>query len=148
MKLTCIPVLAAVFLFAACGKEDHKHAPGDAHNQPESADKHEGHGALTKLGTIQLGDIAVEVAQEGKFEAGKELGVEVTFPKGKPMPQTLRAWVGIESAAGSMKAKLTKEEESVMHGHLEVPSPLPAGSKIWIEAEGAGGTTKASISPR
>lgn len=148
MKLTCIPTLAALFLFAACGKkEEHAHTPGDGHNHPKGAESHGGHGSLTKLGTLQLGGTTVEVAQEGKLEAGKELGVDLTFPKGVPVP-TVRAWVGIESAAGSMKGKLTKEGDSGLHGHLDVPSPLPAGAKLWLETDSAGGTVKASIAPQ
>jgi hypothetical protein len=47
-----------------------------------------------------------------------------------------------------LKAKLAKEGEDGMHGHLEVPKPLPDGSKLWFEADGAAGTSKASIAFR
>ena len=147
MKFTCIPALAALF-FAACGKEEHAHSPGDGHDHAKAGESHGGHGSMTKLGNIQLGDLVVSVAQEGKLEAGKELGLDLTFLPGKPMPQSVRAWVGVESAAGSVKAKLTKEGESGMHQHVEVPSPLPAGSAIWIEADIAGKAVKASVAPR
>ncbi|MFY9344480.1 MAG: hypothetical protein WAT39_18445 [Planctomycetota bacterium] len=151
MKAKLLPVLAASFLFAACGKETHVHTPGDGpgkeagHTDDHAAD---GHGAMVKLGSIQLGGVAVDVSQEGTVEAGKEVGVELSFAKGKPVPGTVRAWVGVESAAGSMKGKLGKEGDSGMHGHLEVPKPLPAGSKLWLEIEGTAGTTKGSIAFR
>lgn len=151
MKTQCLSVLVASFLFAACGKEAHVHMPGDGHGKEAGhTDDHAagGHGAMASLGSIQLGSVAVEVSQEGAVEAGKEVGVDLSFAKGKPVPSTVRAWVGVESAAGSLKAKLAKEGEDGMHGHLEVPKPLPDGSKLWFEADGAAGTSKASIAFR
>jgi|JRYL01.1.fsa_nt_gb hypothetical protein len=151
MKTQCLSVLVASFLFAACGKEAHVHTPGDGHGKETGhTDDHAagGHGAMASLGSIQLGSVAVEVSQEGTVEAGKEVGVDLSFAKGKPVPSTVRAWVGVESAAGSLKAKLAKEGEDGMHGHLEVPKPLPDGSKLWFEADGAAGTSKASIAFR
>lgn len=150
MKTKLLTVLVVSSLFAACGKEAHVHTPGDGHGKEAGhTDDHAvgGHGALVKLGSIQLGGVAVEVSQEGAVEAGKEVGVDLSFATGKPAPGTLRAWVGVESAAGSLKAKLDKEGDG-MHGHLEVPKPLPEGSKLWFEADGAAGTSKASIAFR
>jgi hypothetical protein len=149
MKMKLLSVLAASFLFPACGKEEHVHTPGDGHGKEAGkADDHGGggHGAMVSLGSIQLGGVAVEVEQEGTMEPGKELGVEITFAKDKPIGGTVRAWVGVESAAGSMKGKLTKEG-TALHGHLEVPKPLPEGSKFWFEVEGAT-ASKASIAFR
>lgn len=147
MKTKFLSLLAASFLFAACGKEEHVHTPGDGHGKEAGhVDDHGGggHGAMVSLGSIQLGGVAVEVEQEGSMEPGKELGVEITFAKDKPIGGTVRAWVGVESAAGSMKGKLMKEGDTALHGHLEVPKPLPEGSKIWFEVEGAS-ASKASI---
>ncbi len=149
MKTKFLSLLAASFLFAACGKEEHVHTPGDGHGKEAGhVDDHGGggHGAMVSLGSIQLGGVAVEVEQEGAVEAGKEVGVEISFAKDKPLIGTVRAWVGIESAAGSMKAKLGSGDH--MHGHLDVPKPLPEGSKFWFEVEGAAGTSKASIAFR
>jgi len=146
MKTKLIPVLVASFLFAACGKEAHVHTPGDGHGKEAGhTDDHAagGHGSMVSLGSIQPGGVAVEVSQEGNVEAGKEVGVDLSFAKGKAVPGTVRAWVGVESAAGSLKAKLDGG-----HGHLEVPKPLPEGSKFWFEADGAAGTSKVSIAFR
>lgn len=149
MNMKFVPFVLASFLFAACGKEDaHVHKPGDGHDKAAGQnDAHGagGHGALVSLGSIQLGGTTVAVSQEGAVEAGKEVGVDLEFAEGKAVPGTVRAWVGVESAEGSMKAKLGKEGDHGMHGHLEVPKPLPAGSKLWFEAEGASGAAKASI---
>lgn len=145
MKPKLFPVLILSVLFAACGKETHVHTPGDGHGtEAGHTDDHGGgHGSMVSLGSIQLGGVAVEVKQEGTVEAGKEVGVDLSFAKGAAVPGTVRAWVGVESAAGSLKAKL-----SGMHGHLEVPKPLPEGSKFWFEADGTAGTSKASIAFR
>ena len=148
MKPKLFPGLALSVLFAACGKAAHVHTPGDGHGKEAGhSDDHgtAGHGALVDLGTTQLDGIAVGVAQEGTIESGKEVGVALAFPKGKPVSGTVRAWVGVESAAGSVKVKLGKEGDSTMHNHLEVPNPLPEGSRFWFEFEGATGTSKSSI---
>jgi len=50
----------------------------------------------------------------------------------------VRAWIGVESGQGSMKGRLTKETERIVHGHIEVPDPIPASSKCWIEIEANG----------
>lgn len=148
MKTKFLSLLAASFLFAACGKEEHVPTSGDGHAKDagQAEGNGGGHGAMVSLGSIQLGGVAVEVEQEGTVEAGKEVGVELAFAKDKPAPGTVRAWVGVESAAGSMKSKLGSGDH--MHGHLEVPSPLPEGSKFWFEVEGAAGVSKASIAFR
>jgi hypothetical protein len=96
MKTKFLSLLAASFLFAACGKEEHVHTPGDGHGKEAGhTDDHGGggHGAMVSLGSIQLGGVAVEVEQEGAMEAGKELGVEISFAKDKPLVGTVRAWV-------------------------------------------------------
>ncbi|MBZ0154027.1 MAG: hypothetical protein K8J09_21085 [Planctomycetes bacterium] len=147
MKTKFLSLLAASFLFAACGKDEHVHTPGDGHGKEAGhTDDHGGggHGAMVSLGSIQLDGVAVEVEQEGAVEAGKEVGVEISFAKDKPLVETVRAWVGVESAAGSMKGKLMKEGDTALHGHLEVPKPLPEGSRIWFEVDGAS-AGKASI---
>ena len=88
MKTKFLSLLAASFLFAACGKEEHVHTPGDGHSKEAGhVDDHGGggHGAMVSLGSIQLGGVAVEVEQEGAMEPGKELGVEISFAKDKPI---------------------------------------------------------------
>jgi hypothetical protein len=150
MKPIVFLSFVSVLALAACGNEK---SPGPAAGGGQPAptatgkDPHagEGHGAMTSLGSLKLGDLTVQVAVEGAVEAGKTPGVDVTFEKGKPMPGTVRAWFGVESAAGSVKAKLGKEGELVMHEHVEVPKPIPEGSKLWIEAELATGTVRGSV---
>lgn len=146
MKTKLLPFLVLSVLFAACGKEAHVHTPGDGHGKEAGHTDDNGgagHESMVSLGSIQLGGVAVEIKQEGTVDAGKEVGVDLSFPKGAAVPGTVRAWIGIESAAGSLKAKL-----SGTHGHLEVPKPLPEGSKFWFEVDGDAGTSRASIAFR
>ena len=83
--------------------------------------------------------------QEGDVTAGKEAFFDVVFAAGKPVPSTVRAWIGAESGEGSVKAKLGKEGDRALHGHVEVPSPIPGGSKLWIEIEEGGKPARASL---
>lgn len=148
MKLRHVSLVLSAFWFVACSKEPHVHTPGDGHGATTGTvkDDHagDGHGALTPLGTIKLGDLVVQVAQEGAATPGHEVGIDLTFEKGK-RPETVRAWVGLEAATGSVKAKLGKEGDAVLHAHIEMPKPLPAGSLLWVEREATTGTVKASI---
>ena len=146
--------LFSAILFAACGKDDpaahptgtHTHADGTVHKDEPAGAGH-GHGEEVPLGEVKLGENSVQVVQAGKVEAGKEAAFELAFPKGKPMPATVRGWIGIESGQGSMKAKFDKEGDG-MHGHVEAPKPLPAGSKLWLEVETSAGSSKVSVAFR
>lgn len=142
MNARTISVLFAATLFAACSKEDgHAHAPGDTHSatgDSGNAEHHDDHGDTMPLGAIKLGGITVQVGQEkGPVEPGKDVGIDVTFEKGKPLPATVRGWLGTEDAKGSTKAKLSVDRDTTMHAHLEVPKPIPSGAKIWVEIDGA-----------
>lgn len=156
LHLASIPLsLVLVLLPVSCGKHDdhghehapgegHVHAPGEAHGQ--SAPQPSDHGVSTALGSIALGGVQVAVWREGAVEPGKELGVDLAFPAGAALPPAVRAWVGVEAGTGSRKAKLEKETETVLHGHVEVPKPLPEGSALWIEVDTAAGAARSSLS--
>lgn len=155
MKPTLALSLFASLTLAACGGDTpkhptgtHTHADGTVHKDepapPAGAHGHE-HGERIELGTIKVGEHTISVFQMAKIEAGKEAEFDLDFAEGKSLPATVRGWIGIESAKGSMKVKFEKETEARMHGHLEAPGPIPAGSMLWIEIEGAGGTSKASV---
>ena len=137
MKPKLFPVLVLSVLFAACGKEAHVHTPGDGHGKEAGhTDDHGGggHGSMASLGSIQLGGVAVEVKQEGTVEAGKEAGVDLSFAKGAAVPDTVRAWVGVESAAGSLKAKLDKEGDDGMV-MVMVPGGIVVADPGWYRHE-------------
>ena len=119
------------------GHKDHDHAK-------DAKDGHgEGHGKRHELGKADIGGFSVTVAALGEIEAGHEGVLDVEVSGG--VPSTVRAWVGVESGQGSLKAKLDKEGDDY-HGHVEVPATLPAGSAVWIELEDAQGKkSKASF---
>lgn len=142
MKTTLLSV-CVLSLFAACGtKGSEVIAPGGGKQPPAAS---EGHGAPTELGSLTIGAHTFRVIQLGAITAGKEGAIELAFPADKPVPSTVRLWVGIESGEGSVKQPCGKEGEHGLHGHVEVPKTFPAGSKLWIEIEANGQALRGSI---
>lgn len=136
---TCI-----LFLLAACGsKGSEVIAPPPG--KPPVAVEAEDHGVPKALGSMTIGAHTFAVTQFGDITPGKESAVEMDFPDGKPVPSTVRAWIGIESGEGSLKQRCGKEGDHGLHGHIEVPKTLPVGSKLWIEIEENGKTQSASV---
>ncbi len=105
----------------------------------------EDHGPPRPLGKLTIGERTFEVVLLGDLEAGKEANVDLVFASKAERPDTVRGWVGLESAVGSRKAKLYLEGDTVVHGHMDVPKEIPDGSKIWIEIESGGKTAAAGI---
>ena len=135
--------ISLLVLLAACGHDGP--APTAAPGPSAPAAPMEAHGTPHPLGELTLGAHTFQVIQEGPVTAGKEAALDLEFPVGKPLPGTVRAWIGVESGQGSMKGRLTKETERIVHGHIEVPDPMPAGSKCWIEIEENGATVRGSV---
>ncbi len=151
-----LALVAALFCVACNKEENHVHAPGDGHDHPAGAGKEHGaeaghehpHGDRTPLGDVTVGGHTISVFQLVAIEPGKEADFDLDFAAGKPMPATVRGWIGLESAQGSMKVRFEKETASRMHGHPVVPKPIPEGSAVWIEIETAAGTSIASMAFR
>jgi len=146
-----LPLLFACLVpFVACSKPatptGTPPAGGNAATGKNMADDH-GHGTPHDLGSMTIGAHSFELVQFGKVEAGHEIAVEMTFAKDKALPGTVRAWVGVESGEGSMKAKVGKDADhpNALHGHVEVPAKIPAGSKLWLEIEENGKAERGSI---
>ena len=141
-----LPLLLTLSLFAACTKEAPANPAGGntPAKTPADGPKMGDHGEEKPLGSLTIGAHTFELIQAGAITAGKEGSVDLVFPAGKPVPGTVRAWVGVESGEGSLKSKLGKEGDRAVHGHFEVPKPIPAGSKIWIEIEENGQSLRAS----
>lgn len=125
----------------ADGREGHDHAEDGHEDHDHAAGGHDGHGERHELGKADIGGFAVTVATLGEIEAGHEGVVDIEVTGGAP--SAVRAWVGVESAQGSLKAKLENEGDDY-HGHVEVPATLPAGSAVWIEIEDADGKRSAA----
>lgn len=135
------------FALTACGGHGHDHgtpAPAAGNPANAAAPKADDHGARHELGTLTVGAHTFTVAQEGAIEAGKEAAVELAVEKGKPLPSTVRVWIGVESGEGSMKQKCDKEGDH-LHGHALAPKTIPAGAKIWIEVDENGASQRGSV---
>ncbi|MBX3464536.1 MAG: hypothetical protein KF830_15310 [Planctomycetes bacterium] len=144
MKRTSFPILGLLCLAAACDRE--AKPTGGMPAQPATGPAAMGdHGEEHPLGELTLGAHTFRVVQEGDIQAGKEGAINLVFAKGKALPGTARAWIGVESAQGSMKARLAKEGNDTLHGHVEVPKVIPDGSKVWIEIEENGQKLRGSL---
>jgi hypothetical protein len=142
MTKLLLPTLSLLLLTAACGNDAPKAtAPGPTAPAAPMDD----HGTPHPLGNLTIGGHTFEVIQEGEVQAGHEAALDLKFPAGKALPGTVRAWIGVESGQGSMKGRLTKETERIVHGHIEVPKPIPEGSKVWIEIEENGEKLRGSL---
>lgn len=144
MKLPLALVLPLVWLLTACGQS------GTPTTQPGGSSaatvgKSDDHGEKKPLGPLTIGAHTFEVIQYGDVKPDHEASFDLEFPAGKPVPETVRAWIGIESARGSMKAKLGKEGDRGKHGHVDAPATIPANSKVWFEIEENGQTARGSI---
>ena len=151
MNLSRLVPVCTALLFAACSDKPalppgaHVHADGTVHLADDKKPAADDHGPEHPLGELTLGEHKVQIVLLGDLVPGKEADFDVRFAAGSKRPDVLRAWVGIESAVGSMKKKFANEGESDMHGHVEVPTTLPEGSKAWFEVETTDGAKRASI---
>lgn len=121
------------------GHDDHDHDDHDHDLGPEPG--HGGHGKRHELGQADIGGFKVTAASLGEIEAGHEGVLDVAVSGGSP--SSVRAWIGVESGQGSLKAKLEKEGDNY-HGHVEVPKKLPPNAAVWIEIENADGEQSAA----
>ena len=129
------------------------HATTSAEQQPapvHQADDHAGHKQQEKkddrkqLGSKEIAGYAVKVMQESDVKAGEEAAFAIVLSGKKDKPKAIRAWVGVQSAEGSVKGKAVAEEEE-WHAHVETPKPLPAKSQFWVEIETDAGKKKAAF---
>lgn len=145
-RATCSAVVASLLL-VACGGDAHDHAhphPETAKAAPTAHDHEHDPAQRKDLGEVTVGARTFRVVAVAAIEPGKESDFDLDFGK-SPRPETVRCWVGLESAVGSRKVRFANEGETVMHGHPEVPSPLPANSRFWIAIEENGVTASGSV---
>ena len=136
----------------------HEHADGtthDDHDAEKTAGNEHGHehdGEMgedhdhahdeVSLGTVNIGDMKVELAQgHGKVEAGKEGHLVVKLPYNDNGATVVRAWIGTEDRTLSL---VGKGEYAPSHDdydiHAVAPNPLPENAMWWIEIEKPDGT--------
>jgi hypothetical protein len=130
--------LFTVLALCGCSKEPaNVGGPPQPAGAPPAAGGH--HGDQIELGSLELAGFPMTARRGKDLQPGGELDLDLVFPAGKPLPPVARAWIGAQGAAGSLRTKLGKEGDNVLHGHVEVPKPLPAGSRLWVELEPGGG---------
>lgn len=106
------------------------------------------HGDPRPLGELTVAGHTFTVTQFGDMTPGHEGAIDLEWPAGKQRPDTVRAWIGVESGEGSMKSRLAKEGDRVVHGHVDVPKTLAAGSRLWIEIEDGDQKGRAAVAYR
>lgn len=151
---------AALFALSGCTKEQpsgaaqtHTHDEGQAHGQPpetpsiQASVPQGSHGAAVELGTAMIGDWSVRAARDaGAISPGGDAPIDVWLTGGTSKVAAVRFWIGIESAAGSVKARADIEnpaQPNHWHTHAEIPNPLPVDARLWVELdiEGVGKKT-------
>ena len=124
----------ALLLLTACGG-------GHDHGHPHGADE-DHHDDEVSLGTAQVGDLEVELAQgHGAVAAGVEGHLVVKLPYTDDGATVVRAWIGTEDRTLS---KVGKGDYAPSHDdydiHADAPDPLPEGVMWWIEVQKPDGT--------
>lgn len=129
---------------------DHDHAKeGDKGHDGEKGHDHEHEeGPMTDLGSASGAGWTILAGRSATVAAGKETVVDLSITGGTDKIRAVRAWIGTQDGAGSVKSKAELEDPrdpDAWHTHAEVPNPLPAGSKLWVEIESEKGT-KSTVS--
>lgn len=143
-----LPAILALLLPVACGGSEEPPAQGatSAGPTPEEPPTESGEGehdhAEDPLGTIQVGDLAVELAQgHGGVVAGKESHLVVELPYSDSGATIVRAWIGTEdrtfSLVGMGEYAPSHDDYDV---HATAPDPLPENAMWWVEIERPDGT--------
>lgn len=150
---TTIALALACLVPIACGGTDagdpsaeHSHdghthdGTSTEHGYSDEASEHDQDEA--PLGSVEIGDLTVELAQgHGGVAAGKESHLVVKLPYADAGATAVRAWIGTENRALSL---VGKAEYTAAHDDYEVhataPDPLPEDVQWWIEIERPDGT--------
>lgn len=107
--------------------EGHDHAAEGGGHEHHAGEKHD-------LGATKVGEFEVSASYSGTISPGKELDIDLAFKGERAKLAAIRAWIGLEDAKGSIKAKATPEGEGY-HAEVEVPEPLLDGAAVWVEIE-------------
>ena len=153
MKLLLAPVLASALLLTGCGGgEDSEvvvdHSPpsgGHDHSDEDGDEDGDDHGTEHGLGEIEIGGSVLHVSVGGEPGPNVTLHIDIEVESG-PTPAAIRAWVGNESATGSVKGKAFGSDGDY-HADATCPAELPEDAALWIEIESADGTRTAGSLP-
>ena len=112
---------------------------GHAHAAPSAGETGgHAHGDAKDLGTTAIAGLKMTVSQMGDVKAGGHAVFEVTPAAGQADAKAVRVWVGLESGAGSVKAKAAKAGDAY-DAHVEVPKAVTPETRLWVEVEPATG---------
>ena len=155
MKSTRLGSIALLLGLVACGGgpadslghshgdgSDHSHGPSDDGSDQHGGGEHEDEHPVEALGVVEIGGLAVELAQgHGAVEAGKESHLVVKLLESDAGATTVRAWIGTEDRLGSYvgKGEYARDHDDY-DVHAVAPDPLPEGARWWIELERPEGT--------
>lgn len=127
--------------------DDHTHEAGMAHDHHDDhhddhGDDHS-HGEVTELGQTNVGPFTVRVNRSGEFGPGADVVVDLWIETGPTTgaggPAAVRAWIGTEDAAGTVRTRLSSPSPAdatvAWHEHLEAPAELGDDPQLWIEIE-------------
>lgn len=123
------------------GSKTHAHADGSTHDDDAGSegaeDSHDHAHDEVSLGTVEIGDMKVELAQgHGKVEARKEGHLVVKLPYNDKGESIVRAWIGTKDRTMS---QVGKGEYAPSHDdydvHAVAPDPLPKDVMWWIEIQ-------------
>lgn len=150
MKLLLAPVLASALLLTGCGDSDshddhdhEEHSEDDGHGHgSEDGDNH-GHGTGHELGEIEIAGSVLHVSIGGEPGPNVTLHIDIEVESG-PTPAAIRAWVGDESATGSVKARAMGSDGDY-HADATCPAEMSEDAALWIEVESADGTRTAGL---
>ena len=121
-----------------------QHTDGDEQAGEEHAGDEHGHGDEEQhaFGPVDVGSVQVRGIIYGDVKPGTTVPVDVIVDA--DASPAIRLWVGIESAAGSMRIR-ARQLEGRQHGDVPVPDPLPADARLWVEVDTAGQRTAHSF---
>jgi hypothetical protein len=132
LGILCVAMLVGLAL-TGCGKGDEKSG--------ETGEK-----SSVVLGEAPIAGYTVKVTQDSDYKPGGKTKYMMKPSGGKGEPTAVRAWVGVESGEGSLKAKAGYDAaDGDYDAVVEVPATPSADAKLWVEVEAGGKREKASF---
>jgi len=102
------------------------------------------HGERLEVGTQTFEAYVINVFQDGKVKAGKDLGIDC-FVTGVGSLKAVTAWIGRPDGERGPVAEMPPEGANNYHNHVVAPDTLPAESKLCIRLEMTDGRAKVLV---
>ena len=141
-RKTTLVLACSLAVTTAIGCKDEPKQPANNPTKAKTDGKTgDSHPDAVAIGQVTQNGLTLKATQDEKIKAGGEGAFDVAisgYAEGQK-PKSVRFWVGVESAEGSVKDLAKEESTGVWHTHVEIPNPIPAGAKFWTEVEPASG---------